>query len=410
MRIINSTGQRIEVTSYLNRFRDAPWKPVGAIPNNGSKEINMSSDGIELVVKYCRTGDIEDSRYGWNPSGFIFAGQHDRVDYPNTTLVVITSHPGHRIIDYKHAVAPYKKGIEQLTGANQQVTDDVQSGVDAGFAIISALATGVAALGPVGAVPSGALLGFGSLLLMTIAGNGSTPPPPNAAEIEAIVAKVVKRELDQQDAEKAATAFTIASDELLRLAQRVKDHFPENEGGQLTPLNPHIEEDVERFIHRSIELHGEGTLLFSLKHMIRHPEMAMWILPQLVPGIATYLAALRSHILVSCMASDGSNEIHVQMSDVEYYLSEVDDLFNGLKEVYQTKNKYVQGKTAAVGLQGTLVESEFKATVIKSMYGVDYLDDPVTETLYALERISNLLKSDIEKGIPEHFWKVEELA
>jgi hypothetical protein len=405
MRIINSTGQKISVKSYRNRARDISWKDVGEIPNNGSKELNMSEDKIELLVKYHDSGDVEDSRYGWNPSGWIFAGQHEIVDYPNTTLVIITSHPGHRIIDWKRVTAPYHSGINQLTGGDKQVTDDVQAGIDAGYSIVAALTTSIAAMGPVGALPSGMVMGLGSLLLMALGANGSVPPAPNADEIERIVAKVVKRELDKQDAEKAATAFALATTELLRLGDKVNSYVKAHSAESELKLNHHLEEDIERFIHQSTGSNGEGTLLFSLKHMMNYPEMGMWVLPQLVQGIGTYLTCLRLHLLISSQSETDHNNFEVPMGDIEFYKNEVDGLFEGLKHIYLTAKQYVNKKTEAVGLQNTLQEDDFKNLVIKSMYGLDYLDDPIIETLHDLERISIALQAIIDSGITSRFWR-----
>lgn len=405
MRIINSTGQKISVKSYRNRFRDIVWKDVGEIPDNGSKEINMSADRIELLVKYHDTGDIEDSRHGWNPSGWISSDQHKIVDYPNTTLVIITSHAGHRIIDWKHVTKPYHARIKQLTGADKSVTDNVQAGVDAGSSIVAALATGIAAMGPVGALPSGLVMGLGSLLLMTLGANGSVPPAPNADEIERIVAKVVKRELDQQDAEKAATAFALATTELLCLGDKVKGYVLAHSAEPVVKLNHHLEEDIERFIHQSTESNGEGTLLFSLKHMMNYPDMGMWVLPQMVQGIGTYLTCLRLHLLISSQSENDSNKFEVPMGDVEFYKNEVDGLFEGLRHIYLTSKQYVTKKTESVGLQNTQVENDFKSLVIKSMYGLDYIDDPITKTLHALERISSSLQEIIASGISSRFWQ-----
>ncbi|ANO32885.1 hypothetical protein A6E01_06580 [Vibrio breoganii] len=399
MRIMNCTGGTIAVCIYKWRDRGFFARKT-YILNNTTDDYHYGYNGIEARIIYADE-NIADTRYGWNNT-LGYGPWNEIVDYPDSALLIITSHSGARIIEWSRVIAPYQSRYAALNIRNPEA-EDIQKGIDVGYTIVVSLATGIAALGPIGALPAGIILGIGSLLLMSISGNSSVPPPPDATEIESIVARVIKRELDMQDAEKAATAFTLATSSFLRLAHKVESIL-KNPDQPTARLSQHVEEDIERFIHQSTDLLGEGTLLFSLKHMMRHPEMAMWILPQLVPGIGTYLAALRVHILVSAMSDNHDVEINVPIGDVAFFRDEVRSLSGDLTKVFETSKQYVEDKTSTAGLKGTLKEAEFKKLLVKSMYGLDYLDDPIQETLNELKRIDDVLTSDLNKGSTEHFW------
>ncbi len=70
----------------------------------------------------------------------------------------------------------------------------------------------------------------------------------------------------------------------------------------------------------------------------------MWILPQLVPGIATYLTVRRLHVLMTELADDDSGEIQISITDVKDYLKEVKEFREGLKVVYDTAEHFVTEK------------------------------------------------------------------
>lgn len=402
MRILNCTGEPIQVTAYRNHFRGPPWLArSGTIPNNESWPHNMSADGIELEVSFKNSGAISDSRYGWKPSGWIFADQLPNPDFPNTTLVIVTNHRDHLFVDWKQATKGYRENAARLTDKEDTPNDSVQQELETGAAMAGALATGIAAMGEKGALPSGALMGLGHILLLVLGGKeADLPTPPDSAEIQSIVTEVVKRELDIQDAEKAATAFAMATEQLRSLSKKLAEH--DSDDGVIPA---YLEEDLEELISAGLALGPEGTLSFSVNHMLRYPKMAKWILPELVGGLATYLTLQRMNILRDRTSEDGSGEIKVTVADVADYVAQVRRCREGLNAIYETAQAYVAEKTEAKGLHGTLHEKDFQALVRKSMYGIDNLDAVVT-AIHDLERIESMLNDDILNGTTSHFWRV----
>ena len=69
----------------------------------------------------------------------------------------------------------------------------IEPGIEIANALLAALVTGIAATGEDGALPSGMLMGVGSILLigLNLATKTEGPPPPDISSIQAAVQEVI---------------------------------------------------------------------------------------------------------------------------------------------------------------------------------------------------------------------------
>ena len=218
MKFINHARTHIKIYTFKDGARLACWKETPRIHNNSTFEQHQVWGDVELMIFVNRDGAegtldgwnllhqtryvLFDTRWGAGWDGSRFAPQHSNPSYKNTTSIVVTHHPDQRVVDYGKARKRFIDDIQALGGQADTNLDSIDYGMAVGAAVINGLATGLAALGPLGALPGGGTMMLGNVLLAVIGGQAGPPPkPPNAAEISEVVKTVVTRELDIQDAE-----------------------------------------------------------------------------------------------------------------------------------------------------------------------------------------------------------------
>jgi hypothetical protein len=122
---------------------------------------------------------------------------------PKDHQIVIVDRDGKLgYVDWSNVYAKWNGQETTLAADSSKVADSIA----VAQSLINALGTGIAATGPVGALPAGAVLGVGSLILQELGKNVPKPPPP--PDLEAIgdaVETIVKDQLDAAEAVKAAS-------------------------------------------------------------------------------------------------------------------------------------------------------------------------------------------------------------
>ena len=128
----------------------------------------------------------------------------------NTTVVLFATDGQTRlfVIDWAPIINGWRSQAPAITGFPGGENPAAEKGLLIGSMVLGGLVTAIAASGPVGALPAGALLIAGSLLLMAFGTELRQQSPPTLDQIEVaverIVTKVVRDELDKQNALKAA--------------------------------------------------------------------------------------------------------------------------------------------------------------------------------------------------------------
>lgn len=416
MDIINCANTSISITTYKNRFRGWPWwKRSDRILNNGTLSLNHDANGIEVVVFADRnnfSSELWDSRNGLldpvTGTHPMWIAEQANPDFSNSATLVITAINEHRIVDWNKAKSPYLSQAQSLGASAETENEEIDTGLQVAQAIINGLATGLAALGKSGALPGGGVMGLGSVLISILGGNQADPPqPPNAAEISGVVTKVVQRESDIDRAETAATAFTIASEDLLTAAQNAADTLARH-GDSTSVIDPETpsEKLIDTLVDQKRYLSGTGGLRFEIENLERHPEIAMWTLPAYVMGISTWLTIYRLD-LIRLALPNGHNGIPViTKTQVNDFLEQVRQQRDALVAAYEAFEKQCEDKIKAAHLDNTLKASELRGLVAKSIIGTDDLS-VVHDFRGQLNQIENFLKADLEAGEFTHFWTVD---
>ena len=163
----------------------------------------------------------------------------------------------------------------------------IAQGLALAQSLINAFGTGIAATGPVGALPATALLGVGSLILQALNQNvPQPPPPPDLGAITEAVKTVLKEELDAAEAVKAASLFLTITGWLEKEA-RLAHGAVWGHGATLRDLSDHDEDDFRNDLEEYCR--DGGSFQVTLDQMVRTPSQAKYILPVFLTGVATSL-------------------------------------------------------------------------------------------------------------------------
>ena len=401
MQFVNSSLTSIVIYTYVNHLRNISWNHTGRIQHGSDVDQDQGQDQVEIAVWADRegfSGLIADSR--WPVVDFKYVGdaKTDGVTFENTTTVVITQHPDNRFVDMRAVSRPYSTQFED---AGPKAAESNAVAMTFAAAAIAGLATGFSAAGAPFALAAGMVAGFGYLIL-TLSDHAEPEEDfLTAPQLEFIMGE----QFDKEAAETAATAFTTSSSDFAREVKEVAGLLSgasgHANGGDLTQEQLQTFKD---FLTRDLyENRGVGTLNFSINHLNDHPEIAMWILPAYIIGIATYLMMLRLDIILKKTTSVGGVlDYTVTIADVEYYAAETSRLKGGLTNAVEAFQQILKQRINDAHLDGTIMEQQFSNLIAKSMFGIpDQAKIPFV--IEKMTEVENSLRADINEGKPAHF-------
>src|SRR5262249_5902259 len=290
---------------------------------------------------------------GWN------AKELEIGPLPNDhTMVIVLRNDKLGYADWTSVNAKWSGQAATLAKASTQVNE----GLEIAQSLIEALSLGIASTGPVGAMPGGALLGVGSLLLQQLGKNvPSPPPPPDVNAIADAVKTVVQEQLDARDAAAASSTFlTIAGwleDQATVAHAAVRGH------GAKPPLGDLSDHDEDDFRADLEEYRRDGgDFQKTLDWAVRNPSDAKYILPTFLVGVATSLHIRLLHEHVRHL--DGVN---LTDEDVQKYKDKAQFYLNGLDSAATALKAFVASKVQNESLQG-LDEGNTLTRMITKMY------------------------------------------
>ncbi|WP_066964152.1 hypothetical protein [Microbulbifer sp. Q7] len=405
MKLINRTGQVITIKTYK-------WE-------DGLKSYDKSYEYIHKDQHWSSNQGFANAAVSvWHgrvsPSDFFLMAKNtldpnrliDAGPCSNTEAHIIRkSGKTFKIIHWSKVEKKWKGNSIKLGGDNDGNNANIEKGLQAGMILLSGLATGIAALGPVGAAPSGLIMGFGNLILFAfMPDNIQPPPPPNLEEIQDAVRKVVKEELDITEAEKVATSFEQTSNWFYNLGNLAHSQLQGRGAGEpLTELSQHDKQDAINKIENIIS--GLDPFEINLAHMNRYPEIARAILPAYISGIASSLHIRRLHEWLR--RKDGSR---ITDDTLTAYLTHLNSCITGLDKARTSFVEHCSALIAADGLDGIAEAEVLKKLYNKTRCGEETLDF-VDKAIGLLDGIRQDIQSDIDSlkrgENPIHFWKEE---
>ena len=333
---------------------------------------------------------------GWN------AKELEIGPLPNDhTMVIVVRNDNLSYADWTSVNAKWSGQAATLATASTQINE----GLAIAQNLINALSTGLAATGPVGALPAGALLGVGSLFLQQLARNvPSPPPPPDVNAIADAVKTVVQEELDARDAAAASSTFlTIAGwleDQATVAHAAVRGH------GAKPPLGDFSDHDEDDF-RRDLEVYRQDGSDFQTKldWAVRNPSDAKYILPTFLVGVATSLHIRLLHERLRHL--DG---VDLTDEDVQKYKDKANFYLNGIDNAKTALKAFVASKVQNENLQSTDEGNILTRIITKIHTGQDDLTFVDTQETLIQGIITNLeldiaaLKAGQEC---QHFYKPE---
>lgn len=405
MKLINRTGQIITIKTY--NWKDGIKSYEKSYEYLHADQHWNSGQGFANASVFVWHGRVSPADFFWDaknsldPNRLINAGPCS-----NTEVHIIRkSGKGFRIIHWSQVANKWKGNAKKLGGDNDGSNANIEKGLQAGMILLSGLATGVAALGPAGAAPSGLIMGLGNLILFAfMPDDQQPPPPPNLDEIQDAVRKVVKEEIDINEAEKAATSFEQTSNWFYNLGNLAHSQLKGSGVGEtLTELSPHDKQDAINKIENITS--GLDPFESNLAHMNNHPEIARSILPAYISGIASSLHIRRLHEWLR--RKDGSR---ITDETLTAYLDHLNNCSNGLDAARNAFVEHCNSLIAADGLDEIAEAAELKKLYNKTRCGEETLDF-VDKAMGLLDGIRQDIQSDIDNlrlgRNPIHFWKEE---
>jgi hypothetical protein len=409
MRIINNARTGIKITFYENRLREPFGIPLGdtavILKDGESWQWDRMKDAVEMRIRVWRTG--APARVLWDSS------EEGARTFRNACTYVICASNRQRVVDWSACKARWTGLATDVTQAQDGPNADIDKGLEVAAALLAGITTAVRGIGPQAALGAGLTAGLGSILLLAFKTDAGAPQPPDLTAIEAAVEKVVARELDKQDAEAIASNFYGASDRFLRIAGDVYDDWLANkEAGVTKDLHPHIEADLEQFVDGIENSTARGSLLSDIDLLCRAPQIAQYVLPAFVTGIATTLHVKRLHELMKAAVTDpatGALQMEVRLAAVRNMRDHVAKCSDGLEQAIAAYEAHRTELAKDEGLFETSLQSELEIYVNRSIVGVDDLRTLRT-AVDDLKEIQALLDDDLRSQKVQHFWRGFEVA
>jgi hypothetical protein len=183
MYFINSAKTSIVIYTRRNYDRVISRKKTERIQDGGTLDQGQELDEVESTVYADRDGFREvlaDTRFLSRIRGYTFV---------NTAPIVITHHLDYRFVDWDTVSRPITL---QPAPAGTAADGAIEVVAMVATAIIAGLTTGLAAIGPMGALPAGAIAGVGFLILTLLGSNQAQPEgPATSTQVNFIVSKAI---------------------------------------------------------------------------------------------------------------------------------------------------------------------------------------------------------------------------
>lgn len=417
MKIWNETKKTIVIHGYITTDRNYSFQQTTPLHHKKGRTVDWKYPKLQMVI-YEHKAELSGIRptfteklwdTGLNFVKTVPGPGMCRFEYSNTDEIVVTHHPKQRVVDMVAVKQSYLDNIEELGGSAKKDVDVAAISAQTASVVLSSVGTSIAMVGTgAGAATGvGVLVGVAGLLLVVLAATTAKPPaPPSSAEIEAIVEKVVARELDKNDATKAATGFAIGLEELLRYAALAHDHFTNS--GELTES---LQDRVLEAITHNLQNHGEGTFRYSIEHMARNPEIAMWIIPSYVEGISAWITFNYLDLLAHHPLKDDGTLPELTLDQKKMLRKEIIEQRDALKNALAHYDKKERQALEESGLHDTGFEAQMKRLHRRSVWGTGDFS-PISACLESLEAQRKELQSQIfeeegfdPKSLAESLWK-----
>jgi hypothetical protein len=293
---------------------------------------------------------------------------------------------------------------KRLMGAGNPTarTEEIEESLEIASGILTALATGVAALGPKGALPAGMLLGVGSLILTAMGRTAADPPPaPDIAAIRQAVEEVIHEALGETQAKSAAVALVLGANWLERMTRR--SHSALLGVGNVPAMAELGSVDYwEIFDNVKDHLNGQFAFQNALGTLYQHADWAQFAIPSLMTGIATNLQMERLWDFIRHL-----HGARITTEDLQEYLMEIAEADKALAAAVARLTDTIDRKVAAAHLTGSGQGEEYRRFLIARYMGKP--DFGAAEDFRKeLGQLQDKLAEDVaalEVGKPmQHYW------
>jgi hypothetical protein len=336
--------------------------------------------------------------------------------YVNTHGYLIVN-GGRTVVDWSVIRDRYISKLGSTSSAGDAAV--VDRSLEATSWVFTAISTGLTTIGPAGALPSGLFSLIASMLTL---GQAGPPAPPDITEIERVVTRVVERviqeELQKDNARKAASKFLRAQKWLLS-KDRAFRSAGDGKGGTQTDT----ESGEESAQHFKEELEGWAAPSGDFQHYMdvvrADPEIAKWMFPAFLAGIAAYIQIWRLHALLTEPITTGT---------IGEFRDEVDSCRKALIATSEAWNRYCDNILVKESIFNVFPESSQVKDVLTQVHTgtrdigpmrpqgemrqewIDQMDPtPVGRGLRALKEARESLTEDLAamkaNKPPKHFWK-----
>lgn len=358
--------------------RKAPEFMIASFSSGGHGSVNAANPQWQhdhgskrLMISWSAGG--MNGGVGW-------AAKSDRGGPYNASHTLIANYDGRhfKLVDWTTVLNEYQSENDEIFTHGSVSPDN--TGFLIAAALIGGLATGIAALGPVGALPAGLVLSLGGLALLAFE-DQEPPAAPNIQQIKAVIEKVIRDELTRDRAIDLSVDLLTTSSKFIELTRLVKSEM--NDSGSGTTY----EQQLIAFVNDQFNATGDGSLNNSITYLNTQPDIARLILPSYATGIGVHLHLRRLHALQAQLKGSP-----VTAGVVSVFLAEVRECRRGLEAAMAGYDRLCNESIGEVYLIG-LAEAE----TLRELLNIRYLGAPTNERLESL--VAQL--SDLESALEE---------
>jgi hypothetical protein len=251
------------------------------------------------------------------------------------------------------------------TAATSNSAGAIDAAGQIGQILVSAVATGLDGANNPALGAAGGLVAFiGPILLDLFDSQAPPPAPPDITQISDAVKNVVQEQLAINDAQKAASVFHAAANFCIKWW---------NEAKALQPGHDFTGEDKNE-IHSTFNewLSDLQTFQTNLEYLKAHPEIARYVLPAFITGLAADLQMRRVYLMIRKVDGHAIN-----LYNVTELKTRTLGASKALLNARQSFDDYCKAKILADLTTNTIDFDEgrqLKKLVVKSYTGQDNLD------------------------------------
>jgi hypothetical protein len=340
------------------------------------------------------------------PEGYLYAhkrrlnmGTWTGGPFANTSRILIIK-AGNELgfVNWSRTQADWQ-GLRQQFEARSQA---IEPGIAIASALLGALVTGLAATGPKGALPSGMLLGVGSLILLAVGGaNADLPPAPDLASIKKAVEDVVDEAIKANAAKEQAPSLLLAARWLSGAARTAHSDLlgrsDEPPTGEL-PDHDYLDfrEDLEDHVRQ------QRPFQQNLGALQLNPDWGKFVLPALIAGVAANLQARRLHDCVRRL-----DRTRLTDEDLDAFQGDLRTGRAAIAAARDALRAFAQKEVAKCGLTGTPEGHEIAGFIYFKYTGSSDLTF-VDGALQNLDNIEGMVGADIKRlqagTAMQHYW------